>query len=548
MRVAAFQPAQCALALFHHATTLPDHLNMHDTKPPAFFDDLLFRTVVEQSAIAISITDEHARILYANEAFLGITGYSREEIIGHKQSLLSYKATPREVYAQMWAALSQGQTWHGRLLNRRKDGQPYVAELTVSPLAKTDAPDDAPRFLGMHHDATPAHRLEKALSNQRHLLESVVTVAPVAVALLDEQACVVLANPAYEALAQTLGVNSAAKSVVDALSESLDAGFEAAKNEHRSLENHELRFERPGREPVWYACSLTWFEEDTAEPDAFYSPERRTYMVLVMSDVTARKKQDETLRLTAMRAMLSEGELTQSLRETLSGAIYQLQRPVNLISAAAALQKRRHPEQTETPLTQALREAQKAGEAAIATLQQALPSEPTLQTGPVNLNEVLRDVLMLSTERLLYAGITVDWRPAHVLPSIEGDAAGLRTLFRRLIDNAIEAMNVRGWTERTIVVQTQVKTGMLDVHISDTGPGIPEKLRLRVFEPFFSTREGARTGARGVGLSVAQDIVRRHHGVLAIDPEYTRGCKMLVSLPIVHTPTAHATTTKKGYE
>jgi nitrogen fixation regulatory protein len=507
------------------------------------FDDPVFRQVVEQSAIAISITDEKARILYANQAFLNITGYTHDEIIGGKQSLLSYQATPREVYIQMWEALSKGQSWTGRLLNRRKSGQPYVAELTVSPLTEVGPQGESMRFLGMHQDVTQAHRLERDLANQRQLLESVVTVAPVAVALLDEASCVVLANPAYEHLTHTLGNPDAAKSVVEALSDSLGERFAEARHLQRPLENHELRFERTGREPLWYACSLTWFEEDLGEPDAFYSHERRTYMVLVMTDVTGRKKQDETLRLTAMRAMLSEGELTQSLRETLSGAIYQLQRPVNLISAAAALQKRRGPEQVESPLGHALMEAQKAGEAAITTLQHALPPEPTLQTGPVNLNEVLRDVLMLSTERLLYAGITVDWRPAHVLPSIEGEAAGLRNLFRRLIDNAIEAMNVRGWTERTIVVQTQVKTGMVDVHISDTGPGIPEKLRLRVFEPFFSTREGARTGARGVGLSVAQDIVRRHHGVLAIDPEYTRGCRMVVSLP---TLAPHLTPTGKG--
>lgn len=499
------------------ATTLPD------------CSDSVFHYAVEQSAIAISITDAHARILYVNPAFSAITGYAASEVVGQRQSLLSYKATPRAVYEQMWAALTAGRAWTGRLLNRRRDGSPYVAELTVTPVRTPG--EDAVHYLGMHWDATGEHRLAQQLGNQRQLVESVISVAPVAVVLLDGEGHVVLDNPAYRRVVAELAVAEPAHAVMSALRDSLGEAFDHAVEHRRAILNQELRFDRGGGEPRWYACSLTWFEERSTSPDAFYEDASRDYLLLVMHDVSAAKRQQEALRLAAMRAMLSEGELNQSLREALSGAVFQLQGPVNLISAAANLQRRRAgAAAVADPLVKALGDAQRAGEEAIATLQSAMPPEPVASIGPVNLNEVLRDVLMLETEPLLAAGITVDWRPAHVLPAIQGDATALRTLFRVLVTNAIEAMNVRGWTERSLAIVTAPHGSQIEVELTDTGPGIPEALRLKVFEPFFSTKPG-RGGARGVGLSLAQEIVRRHRAVLEVDAHHAGGCRLRVSFP-----------------
>ncbi|MEF8759419.1 MAG: hypothetical protein V5B36_06765 [Candidatus Accumulibacter sp. UW25] len=76
---------------------------------------------------------------------------------------------------------------------------------------------------------------------------------------------------------------------------------------------------------------------------------------------------------------------------------------------------------------------------------------------------MLRDVLDLSTGRLLAAGITVNWKPQAMLPTLQGAPNKLRSLFKALIDNAIEAMNTRGCRERELTVVSKARLGGVEV-------------------------------------------------------------------------------------
>jgi len=94
----------------------------------------VFRQAVEQAALAISITDPDANILYANPAFERVTGYYAAEVVGCNQSILSYKVTPGLVYETLWAQLRRQRAWNGMLVNRRRDGSRYLADLTITPV------------------------------------------------------------------------------------------------------------------------------------------------------------------------------------------------------------------------------------------------------------------------------------------------------------------------------------------------------------------------------------------------------------------------------
>ncbi len=179
-----------------------------------------------------------------------------------------------------------------------------------------------------------------------------------------------------------------------------------------------------------------------------------------------------------------------------------------------------------------LEEISRSGAKALEALKSALPEGPWEPGMMVNVNELLRQVLELETDRLLAAGIVVDWRPSHLLPELPGHKDSLRSLFKHLIDNAIQALNESGRPHRDLLLATRGLDGVVEVAIQDNGRGIPREDRYRVFEPFHIGWRNRR-GRAGMGLAIAQEIVNAHGGSIEVDPDYQDGCRIRLTLNAV---------------
>jgi nitrogen fixation negative regulator NifL len=382
-------------------------------------------------------------------------------------------------------------------------------------------------YLGMHRDVTEVHRLERQVQNHKALIESVVDAAQVAIVLLGEDERVLLDNQAYKKLIGELG-QEPALTLMAALREQIGPGFDALRTNRRSLSSRELLVEQPGRAPRWFACSISWFEEQDVSADAFYEPARRHYLLLTIQDISELKRQQEAIRINGLHALMAEQERIQGLREALAGAVYQLEGPLNLLAAAVKLLDRRKEAGGDAALATALDDAVRQGREALDTLRASIPDDAGEQLQAVDLNTVLRDLLKLATPRLLAAGIVVDWQPAALLP---GRATQLCTLFKQLIDNAVEALAEARGGPRELRVATLAAADHVEVVVEDSGPGVPDEWRFKVFQPFFTTK-GADQHHLGMGLAIAQEVVARHGGTLDVDPAHRAGCRMRVQLPI----------------
>src|SRR5690606_15657184 len=89
---------------------------------------------IEQNFTSIEITDANGIIEYVNPIFSQVTGYSAEEIIGKKPSILKSGIHTPEFYKQLWQTISSGNLWQGEICNRRKDGSLYWEQVTISPV------------------------------------------------------------------------------------------------------------------------------------------------------------------------------------------------------------------------------------------------------------------------------------------------------------------------------------------------------------------------------------------------------------------------------
>ncbi len=134
---------------------------------------LLFEAI-NQSDESIIITDFDGNILFVNPAFVRLTGYSRQEVIGQNPRIIKSGQHSAEFYKDLWKTILGGKTWHGELINKRKDGSLFVEKASISPVF--DSNGKIVNFIAVKHDITEQRSLEEQLMHAQKM-ESVGRLA-----------------------------------------------------------------------------------------------------------------------------------------------------------------------------------------------------------------------------------------------------------------------------------------------------------------------------------------------------------------------------------
>jgi PAS domain S-box-containing protein len=157
----------------------------------------------------------------------------------------------------------------------------------------------------------------------------------------------------------------------------------------------------------------------------------------------------------------------------------------------------------------------------------ALAQFPAPQPRACDLNRVAEEALALFAGRL--QGITVQRDLEPGLPTVVADPEAIRRALANLIDNAAEAM--QGSLLRVLGIHTSLTEdgAAVEVGVSDTGHGITDEIRERLFLPFYSTKHRGT----GLGLSIAAKIVQEHGGSIRAEANSPKGARFLLRLPLV---------------
>src|SRR5699024_9272454 len=105
------------------------------------------------------------KIVYANEGFAKITGYSREEVIGKTPRILQGPKTDRKVFNRQKSYLKSGRAFFGQAVNYRKDGSEFINQWDIHPL--TDAEGNVTHWISYHHDITERKKAERVVVDAR---------------------------------------------------------------------------------------------------------------------------------------------------------------------------------------------------------------------------------------------------------------------------------------------------------------------------------------------------------------------------------------------
>lgn len=204
------------------------------------------------------------------------------------------------------------------------------------------------------------------------------------------------------------------------------------------------------------------------------------------------------------------------LGEVIAIFAHEVRNPINNLSTGLQLlQSKLEPNDTKQELINRMQvDCQRLNHLMESVLAFSRPIEPKFED--LDIGELLKRVMDRWRPRFVRDKIAPFFQMADGVPRVKGDPRSLEQVFINLISNAVNAMGKTGGGSLAIAV---VKDDSIPNHlqvaitVSDTGPGIPDELKPRLFEPFVTTS----SSGTGLGLAITKRIVTAHHGSIKVD-------------------------------
>ena len=241
---------------------------------------------------------------------------------------------------------------------------------------------------------------------------------------------------------------------------------------------------------------------------------RKLGAVVTVEDVSDIKLLTEQLiRADRLAAM---GELT-------AGVAHEVRNPLGIIRASVQLMEDAEcsRERVREAAEVIKQEIDRLDRVIKALLDFGRPATPTMR--PVAVSQVLEDVALFSRTFASRAHVQIVEKYSDTAPDVVADSEQLKQVFVNLISNAVQAMPGGG----TLTIETGAEEGFVFIRFSDTGPGIPDDMRDKIFDPFVSTRDDGT----GLGLTIVHRIVDEHDGHIEVASEPGNGTTFTVWLP-----------------
>ncbi|MFO1320488.1 MAG: PAS domain S-box protein [Burkholderiales bacterium] len=478
-----------------------------------------YRLLVEQAVDGIFVSDASGLYRDVNSAGAAMLGYAQEEVVGLTIPDLVVESEHPRIDAEL-SKLNAGHVARGEWRFRRKDGSIFVGEVVARRL-----PDG--NLLGVLRDITARRETEEALRESETRFRAAFEQAAVGIAHLSPDGRWLRVNGT---LCRMLGQEEATlrgARVADAIHPEHRAGELAhlarLASSPRDHAAREYRLLTASGAAIWVRVTLSIVQHGDVQSD---------YFLAVVEDIRARKEAESVLR--KLRGEMQNLLERHIARQTAEAIAHDLNQPLVAVASytEAAVRMLRggnpDPERLMRALEGSAQQAQRAGRVVRELLEYLHKGETTTQ--PVDLNEVVRHALALVESNGLDGFETVlDLDPQ--LRPVRANQVQVEKVLVNLINNSVEAMASAGLEKRRIHIgiRTQQHTGIAQVTVTDTGPGLDQRTAARIFEPFFTTKPRGV----GMGLSISRALIESQGGQLWLDTDAGPGATFHFTLPLL---------------
>ena len=228
-----------------------------------------------------------------------------------------------------------------------------------------------------------------------------------------------------------------------------------------------------------------------------------------------------------INAQLFRSEKLASLGKLAAGVAHEINNPLTgiLTNSSLLLEDMEKDDPKYEDVEVMVKETIRCREIVKRLLDFARQTQP--QKRLANINALIETIILLVRNQTSFRNILIEKDLDTSLPDILVDPDQVQQVFVNIILNAAEAMTKGG--SLTIRSMPSRDKSSIVITFVDTGPGIPEEVRERIFDPFYTTKEHGT----GLGLSISYGIIEQHGGTISVDSTAGRGSTFTISLPVL---------------
>jgi two-component system NtrC family sensor kinase len=475
-----------------------------------------FKTIFENSAVAITVTDENERIASWNKFTEFLLKMDRDDLHMSPVSSLYPEAEWQKIRSHH--IRQKGMQHHLETKVVRKDQEIIDVDLSVSVFKGPDG--KVTGSVGIMADITQRKRAQEQLHLAEENYRTIFENSAVAITVTDENERITSWNRFTEFL---LGMTKDDLYMKPVSTLYPEAEWEKIRSENirqKGMQHHlETRIVRKDNQTIDVDLSVSVFKG----PDGAV-----VGSIGVLKDITERKRAEQEKQRTEQQLQLA-GRLA-AVGELAAGVAHELNNPLAAVQAFAQFLS------SDVGLDESIRddvetiykEAHRAARITSNLLSFARRHEPERKL--ISINEVIETTLELHAYHMKVNNIEVMTELDPGLPKTMADFHQMQQVFVNILTNAEQAMS-EAHGEGKLVVATRKTGDVIQATVTDDGPGILEENMRSMFDPFFTTKEVGK--GTGLGLDICRGIVQEHGGRIEATSELGSGTTFAVEIPIV---------------
>ncbi|MCW6053902.1 PAS domain S-box protein [Lyngbya sp. CCAP 1446/10] len=488
----------------------------------------LLQSVVVNTNDAVVITEAEPidelglRIIYVNEAFTKITGYSPEEVLGKTPRILQGTKTDSAELDKIRSALSRWESVTVEVINYRKNGSEYWNEFSIVPVA--DRTGWYTHWIAIQRDTTGRKQAEQALRHSEERFRSLIENALDIIMILNTDGTIHYVSPSVEKVLGYPVSELVGNKIFEPIHpDDFATTYHSLTNTLQSAEiSPPLEFRYRHKDNSWRTL------EAISQP--FIDNAATTQIIVNARDITERKRLDE-IRL----ALEREKELSILKTHFFSMASHEFRTPLS--TALAAAQVLENSPSAWNDSEKRLRNLHRIQDS-VRNMVQLLDDILTInraETGKLEFNPKLLvldkfchqfvEEIRLSTASQYTLTFTCEGNPIPVCL----DERLLSSILSNILSNAIKYSPKGG----NVHLGLEFQLDAVILQVQDRGIGIFPEDRKQLFEPFHRGKNVRTIPGTGLGLIVVKKCVDLHQGTIQITSEVGLGTTCMVTLPLL---------------